>query len=96
MRRLEALEPSAILDVHLGPRNTRYYQEVCGVWCVVWQIWFLVDGLFPVYLLPVCDFVAHPPHCQHRRYMISFCVNTTEEEHRATLPANTRLNIFSE
>ncbi len=30
VRRLEALEPSALLEVHLGPRNTRYYQEVCG------------------------------------------------------------------
>lgn len=28
VRLVEALEPSALLEVHVGPRNTRYYQEV--------------------------------------------------------------------
>ncbi|CAM9792580.1 unnamed protein product [Hapterophycus canaliculatus] len=28
VRRVEALEPSALLEVHVGPRNTRHYQKV--------------------------------------------------------------------
>lgn len=28
VRRVEALEPSAVLEIHVGPRNARYYQEV--------------------------------------------------------------------
>lgn len=28
VRRLEALEPSALLEIHTGPRSMRYYQEV--------------------------------------------------------------------
>ena len=28
VRRVDALEPSALIEVHTGPRNTRHYQEV--------------------------------------------------------------------
>lgn len=28
VRRIEALAPSALLEVHVGPRSTRYYKEV--------------------------------------------------------------------
>ncbi|CAM9465418.1 unnamed protein product, partial [Scytosiphon promiscuus] len=31
VRRVEALEPSALLQVHVGPRNTRHYQMVDAV-----------------------------------------------------------------
>eukprot|EP00903_Cladosiphon_okamuranus_P016266 g15002.t1 len=28
VRRLEAIEPAALLEIHVGPRKTRYYQEI--------------------------------------------------------------------
>lgn len=44
VRRVEAVEPSAILEIHVGPRKTRYYQEVGWLPVAERQLWPL-DGV---------------------------------------------------
>ncbi|CAM9759266.1 unnamed protein product [Pylaiella littoralis] len=58
VRRVEAVEPSAVLEVHVGPRKTRYYQEIASQ-AEVDNAVELIETLAPLGVKPgVCRYLG--------------------------------------